>query len=300
MTVRKPVFNSTCNHSLAFLFLLNVRKLLLQLVLLVTFRNVFATGDNFTAGARAAALSNASVTLSDVFSTTTNQAGLGFMTSYSVGIYTDRKFVSAQINNFNGAVAIPVSAKVGTFGVSANYYGYKFYNETKIGLAYARKFGDKFSMGLQFDFLRMTVFENGSRNFYTFEIGFQYKPWKVLTLGAHVYNPIPYKVEKVFSERLPTVIKFGLGYEPSPKVLLAAEYEQDIHYKPQFKAGIEYRPIKYLHIRTGVQTTPFSASLGVGVNVKGLNIDLGSSYHPVLGFTPQAALIYSFTAKKKK
>lgn len=277
-----------------------MKKLLLPFALLLVARTAFSSGDNFTAGARATAIGNAAVTLSDVFSTTTNQAGLGFMTNYSVGIYADRKFVNAQINNFNGAVALPISAKVGTFGVSANYYGYKFYNETKIGLAYGRRFGDKFSMGLQFDFLRTTIFENGSRNFYTFELGFQYKPWKVLTIGAHVYNPIPYKVEKVFAERLPTVIKFGLGYEPSPKVLLAAEYEQDIHYKPQFKAGIEYRPIKYVHVRAGVQTTPFSASLGVGVNIKGLNIDLASSYHPVLGFTPQAALIYSFTAKKKK
>lgn len=277
-----------------------MKKLLLPFALLLFTHTAFSSGDNFTAGARATAIGNAAVTLSDVFSTTTNQAGLGFMTNYSVGIYADRKFVNAQINNFNGAVALPISAKVGTFGVSANYYGYKFYNETKIGLAYGRRFGDKFSMGVQFDFLRTTIFENGSRNFYTFELGFQYKPWKVLTIGAHVYNPIPYKVEKVFAERLPTVIKFGLGYEPSPKVLLAAEYEQDIHYKPQFKGGIEYRPIKYVHVRAGVQTTPFSASLGVGVNVKGLNIDLASSYHPVLGFTPQAALIYSFAVKKKK
>ena len=259
----------------------------------------FATGDNFTAGARATAMGDASVTLSDVFSTTTNQAGLAYMTNYSVGIYADRKFVNASINNFNGALALPISNKVGAFGLSANYYGYKYYNETKIGLAYSRKFGEKFSIGLQFDFLRMMIFENGSRNFYTFEMGFQYKPWKVLSIGAHIYNPVPYKVDKVFGERLPTVIKFGLGYEPSPKVLLAAEYAQDIHYKPQFKAGIEYRPIKYLHVRAGAQTTPFSASFGLGVNVKGLNIDLASSYHPVLGFTPQAAIIYSFTMKKK-
>lgn len=274
--------------------------LLAAALLLFSVNKSLAGGDNLTAGARATAIGDASVTLCDVFSTTTNQAGLAFMTNYSVGIYADRKFVNASINNFNGAVAIPVNNKVGTFGLSANYYGYKFYNETKIGLAYARKFGDKFSIGLQFDFLRMMIFENGSKNFYTFELGFQYKPWKVLTIGAHIYNPVPYKVDKVFGDRLPTVLKFGLGYEPSPKVLLAAEYEQDIHYKPQFKGGIEYRPIKYLHIRAGVQTTPFNANLGIGVNVKGLNIDLASSYHPVLGFTPQAALIYSFAKKSKK
>ncbi len=277
-----------------------MKKLLLFIFSALCILNfTFASGDNFTAGARATAMGDASISLSDVFSTTTNQAGLAFMTNYSVGLYADRKFVNASINNFNGALALPVNAKIGTFGLSANYYGYKYYNETKFGFAYARKFGEKFSIGLQFDFLRMMIFENGSRNFYSFELGFQYKPWKVLTIGAHIYNPVPYKVDKVFGERLPTVIKFGLGYEPSPKVLLAAEYEQDIHYKPQFKGGIEYRPIKYLHIRAGAQTTPFSASFGLGVNVKGLNIDLASSYHPVLGFTPQAAIIYSFAKKKK-
>ena len=276
------------------------RLLLCICIVLCLLRSALASGDNFTAGARSTAMGDASITLSDVFASTTNQAGLAYMTNYSVGICADRKFVNASINNFNGAFALPISAKVGTFGLSANYYGYKYYNETKIGLAYARKFGEKFSIGLQFDFLRMLIFENGSRNFYTFELGFQYKPWKVLTIGGHIYNPVPYKVDKVFGERLPTVLKFGLAYEPSPKVLLAAEYEQDIHYKPQFKGGIEYRPIKYLHIRTGAQTTPFSASFGLGVNVKGLNIDLASSYHPVLGFTPQAAIIYSFSKKTKK
>ncbi|MES2622587.1 MAG: hypothetical protein V4615_17190 [Bacteroidota bacterium] len=277
-----------------------MKRLLLFIQLSIISYQSSASGDNFTAGARATAIGDASVTLSDVFSTTTNQAGLGFMTQYSVGIYSDRKFLNASINNFNGAIALPISEKIGTFGVNANYYGYNYYNETKIGLAYARKFGQKFSLGMQFDYLRMMIFENGSRNFYTFEIGMQYKPWKVLTIGTHIYNPIPFKVEKVFGERLPTILKLGLGYEPSAKVLIAAEYEQDIHYKPQFKGGLEYRPIKYLSIRAGAQTTPFSANFGLGVNVKGLNIDLASSYHPVLGFTPQAALIYSFTKKQKK
>ena len=276
------------------------KLLLLFITTCITLHFAFASGDNFTTGARAAAMGDASITFADVFSTTTNQAGMAFVKDYSVGIYTDRKFVNAAINNFNGAVVIPVSPKIGTFGLSANYYGYKYYNETKIGLAYARKFGEKFSIGLQFDYLRMMIFENGSKNFFTFELGFQYKPWKVLTIGAHVYNPIPYKVDKIVGERLPTVIKFGMGYEPSPKVLLAAEYEQDIHYKPRFKAGIEYRPIKYFHIRVGAQTTPFNLSFGFGVNVKGLNIDLGTAYHPVLGFSPQLALIYSFSKKQKK
>jgi hypothetical protein len=276
-----------------------MKKSLLLLTTLLFASSLKSSGENFTAGARATALGDASVTLSDVFSSTTNQAGLGFVERYAVGIYADRKFLNAAINNFNVAVALPIK-KTGTFGLSANYYGYKFYNETKIGLAYARSFNNKVSFGVQFDYLRMTAIELGSRNFFTFEVGLQYKPWKVLTIGAHVYNPIPYKVEKVYGERLPTIVKFGLGYEPSPKVLIAAEYEQDINHKPQFKGGVEYRPIKYFTIRAGVQTTPFSASLGFGGNVNGFSLDVGGSYHPVLGFTPQLSMLYSFKKKAVK
>lgn len=259
----------------------------------------YAGGDNFTAGARATSMGDASITLSDVFSTTTNQAGLAFVDEIAFGIYTDRKFIAAKTNNFNVAMALPFKNKIGTFGVSANYYGYKFYNETKIGLAYARKFGTKFSIGIQFDYMHFFIFENGQKNIFTLEAGFQYRPWKVLTFGAHIYNPIPYKMDKIFNERLPTIVKLGLGYEPSTKVLIAAEYQQDIRNKPQFKGGIEYRPIKYLNLRVGVQTTPFSFSFGLGTAVKGFRLDAGSSYHPVLGFTPQLSASYGFVPKKK-
>jgi hypothetical protein len=276
-----------------------MRKVLLLSILFYS-TIAFAGGDNFTAGARATSLGDASLTLTDVFSTTTNQAGLAFMNEVAFGIYTDRKFVSAKTNNFNAAVAVPFNSKIGTFGLSVNYYGYNLYNETKVGLAYARKFGTKFSIGIQFDYLRFFIAENGQKNLFTLEAGFQYKPWKVVTFATHIYNPIPYKIDKVFNERLPTIVKLGIGYEPSPKVLLAVEYQQDINHKPQFKGGIEYRPIKYLHLRTGVQTTPFSFSFGLGTNVKGLRIDAGSSYHPVLGFTPQFSLMYGFVPKKKK
>jgi len=260
---------------------------------------VFATGDNFLSGARAAALSGAAITLSDVYATTNNQAGLGFMTEYAVGVYTDRKFLNAKVNNINVAIALPFQ-KVGTFGLSANYYGFSLYNETKIGLAYARKFGSKFSLGVQFDYLRLNMAELGNRNFFTIEMGMQYKPWKVLTFGAHIYNPIPYKVEPVFGERLPTIIKFGLGYEPATKVLIAAEYEQDIFYKPRFKAGIEYRVVKYVSLRVGAQSTPFCGTFGFGVNVVGVRLDAAAAYHPVMGFTPHLALSYSFAKQPKK
>ena len=62
-----------------------MKKILLAFVsIFVALNFAFASGDNFTAGARATAMGDASVTLADVFSTTTNQAGLGFVENYSI------------------------------------------------------------------------------------------------------------------------------------------------------------------------------------------------------------------------
>src|SRR4051812_29514061 len=94
--------------------------LLLFLSLWISRGCLLASGDNYTAGARAVAIGNASVILSHVFSTSTNQAGLAFMTQYSIGVYSDRKFVSADINNFNAALALPLTERAGTFALSAN------------------------------------------------------------------------------------------------------------------------------------------------------------------------------------
>jgi hypothetical protein len=50
----------------------------------------------------------------------------------------------------------------------------------------------------------------------------------------------------------------------------------------------------------GGASYPTQASFGVGVNYNGLKIDMSSSYHSVLGFSPQIGLIYAFGKDKSK
>lgn len=258
-----------------------------------------AAGESNTSGARATAMAGASVTLQDVYSAINNQAGLGFLNTVETGLYSDRKFLNASINNIHAVVGIPVR-KAGTFGFSAQFLGYKYYNETKIGIAYARAFGQKFSLGVQLDYLRFSVYENGQLNLATLQLGVLYKPWKKFSLGAHIYNPIPYKVAGNILERIPTIVKFGIGYEPHEKVLVTAEYEQDIYLKPRFKTGLEYRPLKLLSIRGGMHSNPFAATFGFGLNVKSIRLDVAGGYHPVLGFTPHLSVTYQHIRKAAK
>lgn len=257
-----------------------------------------ASGDQLLTGARATAMGGASVVNIDAFAVFNNQGAAGFIENYVVGVYADRKFLNASVNHF-ALAAVFHGKKVGNFTLSSKFYGYKLYNETQIGLGYSRKFGEKVAFGIQFDYLRIFIAENGSKHIATAELGLLYKPWRSVFIGFQLYNPIPYKINRESNERLPTIISFGVGYQPSDKVSVNAQYTQDVYYKPGFRAGIEYKPIKYLHLRTGVRTTPFAMAFGVGINAAGLSIDLATDYHLQMGFTPQAALVYTFKKKNK-
>ena len=45
----------------------------------------------------------------------------------------------------HGALALALPTNAGTFGLSYSYFGYSKYNESKIGLAYAKKLFEKIS-----------------------------------------------------------------------------------------------------------------------------------------------------------
>jgi hypothetical protein len=82
-----------------------------------------------------------------------------------------------------------------------------------------------------------------------------------------------------------------------PERLLITEAEKDIDNPARFKAGVEYKIVDALHLRGGIATNPSQYSLGVGINVKDLKIDLATSYHEVLGVTPAISLSYFFGKK---
>ena len=268
--------------------------LTLFLAMSITFK-IEASSENYAIGARHLAMGNASVTLSDVFSMHSNQAGLAFIPEFSIGISAEQRFLLAGLNNLGIVAAIPTVA--GTFGISYKYFGYDLYNESKVGLAYSRLLAKGLSIGIQFDYLRIHLSEFGSKNAFTFEAGLQYQIIPELMVGMHVFNPIPIKLEEEYGERLPTIMKFGLSYRPSPKVILAAEVEQDIDRRTNFKAGLEYQFIEVLSFRGGINTGPVAGFFGFGFNMGGFHIDATASFNENLGFSPSVSLIYALPSK---
>ncbi|MEX1189368.1 MAG: hypothetical protein WED33_08925 [Bacteroidia bacterium] len=255
-----------------------------------------AGNDNTPIGARAAGLSNAAVTLSDVWSAHHNQAGLGFIKEFSAGAYYESRYLLPELALGGAVIAAPLKNNKGTFGFSFRNFGYQLYSESKLGLGFGRALNDQLSIGVQLNYHQVRIADvYGNRSVVTAEAGIQYKVANKLTLGAHVFNPNRSKLTDLDADRLPAVIRLGLQYEFSKSLFLVAETEKDTYNPAVFRGGIEYRIAEIFYLRAGFSTNPFANSFGFGLLLKRLKLDFAGNFHPVLGFTPQTSLTYQIS-----
>ncbi|MDB4533743.1 hypothetical protein N9242_02655 [Vicingaceae bacterium] len=270
----------------------------IPLLLVVCQDSTAQIGNDFI-GARSAALGGYNVTLSDVWSSQNNQAGLGFVKETSAGIYYENRFLLKETSYKAGAFVLPV--KSGAFGISVASFGYSAYSETKAGISYGQRFGEKFSLGVQMTYLNTSLIqEYGTKTTITGAIGLIAKLSDELTLGVHVYNPNRSKLAEYNNERVPTIMKLGMDYRFSDKVMLAVSTEKDLDVNAIVNAGLEYHITEILYLRGGISTNPTQYAFGFGMQLKDFKVDLSSSFHQTLGITPGISIIYTRNKKSNK
>ena len=267
-------------------------KLLTISFILIFFTTCTSLAQDNSTGARSAAIGNTSVSLSDVWSVQNNQAGLGFMKQMTAGISYQNPFFTKDLSTKAFGFSMPV--KQGTFGLSISNFGYSLYSESKVGLAFGKSFGEKISAGVMMDYFETKIPEYGKKNSFVAEAGIQAKPLNGLTIGFHIFNPTRTKITEYNSERIPTVLRLGFNYKFSDKVFIAGETEKNIDKQAMIKVGLEYCPIKELYLRAGISTHPGLSCFGIGLILKQFKLDISSTYHTVLGFSPHIGLIYGF------
>lgn len=252
----------------------------------------WAGNENLPIGARSVGIGHASVNLQDIWSTHHNQAGLASLTEIGGGIYYESRFLMRELSLKGGAFALPF--EFGTFGVSVTSFGYELYSESKFGLAYAMKLSEKLRMGVQMNYHRTQIAEGfGNASHFTGEIGLQADVTEELSIGAHVYNPTFTEQAEYNNEKIPTAIRLGAQFQFNENFFMAVEGFQNIYDKPGLRVGMEYHVIEQLYLRGGISTAPTLASFGFGLKLKKFFIDVASSYHSTLGFSPQVSLSFN-------
>ena len=268
-------------HSIRFSFLF--------LYFLFEINKAFSVQDQRIESGKSSAMSNSSVTLTDIWSIYHNQAGLGYLENISTGVFHQSGYIKEQ--NIQG-LAFALPTKTGTIGASYSYYGFSQYNEMQAGLAYGKNFSKYFSIGLQLNYIHTHITgDYGNADAVNFEIGILSQPIDHLYIGAHVYNPSRIKIA---DEELPTIFNLGISYLFSEKVLLAIGTEKDLEHEAIFKAGLSYQLIEYVSLQAGISTNPAKYSFGIGFHYINIDAHVGFSNHQTLGFIPSFTLSYGF------
>lgn len=253
--------------------------------------------DNLLSGARAAGMANATVAIHDFWAISHNQAGIAMIDTITAGLFAENRFLLGDLSLAAVGVILPTTS--GNFGASLQFFGSSLYSEGKAGLAYARRFGEKLSAGVQLNYMFTTIGDGyGSTGTVAAELGIICEILPNLFLGAHIFNPTKARLKATghldIKEYISTIIRTGAAYHFSDKVLFSLEVEKDIRHKPMAKFGIEYMITEGMFVRAGISNNPMLNAFGFGIHKGKLQFDISASYHYLLGYSPQTGVIYVF------
>lgn len=249
------------------------------------------------AGARSMSMGNASTTFDDVWAFQNNPGALGAINTFSAGLSYENRFLLKEFQTQGFAVAIPL--KVGVISVGGDMFGYRNYRSYQAGVGYSMKLSEKFFAGVQLNYKGLSLSSNyGSKHSISAAAGIYAKVTENWKIGVSAYNVGRAKLSDFEDDRFTTVFRLGTSYLFSKKFLIAMEGEKDIDNPFRFKTGLEYEPLNNFFIRGGVQTTPIEFSFGFGYHFQQIHIGIGSSYHQILGWSPNFSIVFQAKAKE--
>ena len=208
-------------------------------------------------------------------------------------------------------------------GIALNYFNYGTIKETTISnprgtglddfsnydgaadLGYGSKINDKLAIGFNLRYIQGKISDYKGWAVSS-NLGCLYvTPIEKLTMGVVIQN-ISTKVKFIDTkEELPLIFKIGFGYKLlNDKLTAGFDLGQQIdNEKILFNIGAEYLPIKFLALRSGINTrneTDTGITAGIGFNYSSCNLDYAYSPYGDLGDTHKIALTYRFGENKEK
>lgn len=247
-------------------------------------------------------MGNTHLCVGDVWATFNNVGALARNEELALGVnYTNAYGISA-FSTLGATFAAPLSlgTHAGVAGLSFWHFGDELYSENKIALGYSHQLG-MVSLGVQINYLQVVIQEMGTCYAVALEFGGVATLRPDLRLGMHIYNFNQAQLADFENERLPTIMRAGLAYEPLETLLLSLETEKEADEPAMFKAGVAYQVLpQKLSLRTGMSSQPFVSYFGLGFQYKFLVIDYALNTHPALGLSHHLALVYRFEKLKKR
>jgi len=217
-----------------------------------------------------------------------NQALLANNTSFLAGFNYENRFNLRELGTRTAGLIIPAGRT--SLGLTYSHFGYSYFRRSMAGVACGIPLGDNISGGIQIDyFLEKTSGDYDNYQSVSFEAGIFFKTSEKISIGLHVFNPVPNSLRKT---NMPSSIRAGAGIELSKVLFAGAEAEMSTGEKLILRTGFEYEVLKKLLLRGGFSSENTSFTFGLGYLLKSIKIDLSFASHERLGITSSASVIF--------
>lgn len=247
-------------------------------------------GDHYRlkAGAGEAGLGYVCVMKNGFWSSFHNQATLAQNNSLSLGLNYENRFGLKELGTRTAGIRIP--AGNASLGVVYSHFGYTDYRREMTGLACGLKLSDIISAGVQVDYYsEKTTGEYSDNHSVTCEAGLSILPSENVTVGIHIFNPIPNSLRKSY---MPSTLRIGAATNLNSSLFTGIEAEMSSGSKLIIRTGFEYEAMKRLWLRGGFTTNNNSFSFGLGYLTKIVQTDISFSTHEKLGITSSVSFIF--------
>jgi len=243
-------------------------------------------------GPRSLSMGSAGVTLKDVWSLQHNPAGIAGIQRPIFAVGYERHFSDQDLSTQKAVFAVPFKQHV--FGLSIERYGLSEYSEQSAGIAYSRNFSGALALSIILKYHQLSIHKYGSANAISVDAGMQYRLNDKVWIGTHISNPSNSKYQNVSGSIIPVSLSLGVSFEFSDKVLIISDINKVLNATIDTKLGIEYKLINWFALRGGMSANPFKQYAGFGFHYQRFALDVASSSHPDLGYSPNLAFSYEF------
>jgi hypothetical protein len=266
--------------------LLKISVSLLFLFLQLTASGQFPAGTG--AGADEAGMGYACIMKRGFWPSFKNQALLAVNTGPCAGFSYENRFGIKELGTRTIAILIPAGKAASSASWSS--FGYPEFRRDVAGLGCGLTLSEKITAGVQVDYCsERTSGEYNREQYITFEAGLAFFPSGDITIGIHIFNPLPDRFRK---KSRPTVLSAGAGIELGSVLFAGLEAEMITGHVPDIRTGFEYKVVKKLWIRAGYGTMHNSFCFGTGYQYGKAKLDAGFSTHDRLGVTTTVSLTF--------
>lgn len=228
-----------------------------------------------------------------------NPAVLAVTTKPFIGLRVENRFLITALNTKSLSVAYPAGFAVAA--VSLSRFGFDVYNETTAGIAFARNFSDKISVGLQFNYLAVYQQNTDTYRGTLFpQAGLTINLSSKTVFGFQTWNPFAATIKNyTIIKRIPSIFSVGISSVISDKFSMRLQADAETGSGYRFSAALQYAFSGQFVIQTGLYSHDYLVpAFGFQLQLKSFSFDLQAELHPLLGVSTSLGLTVPFNTKK--